>query len=50
MGSEDPQRFYPEMGTIYLVQLGELVSAALKRYTRAESDKEKRVHIQTMKT
>lgn len=36
MSSEDPQRFYPEMGTIYLVQLGELVSAALKRFTRAE--------------
>lgn len=36
MGSEDPQRFYPEMGTIYLAQLGELVSAALKRFTRAE--------------
>jgi uncharacterized protein len=36
MGSEDPQRFYPEMGTIYLAQLGELVSATLKRFTRAE--------------
>jgi uncharacterized protein len=36
MGSEDPQRFYPEMGTIYLAQLGELVSAALKRFTQAE--------------
>jgi hypothetical protein len=33
MGSEDPQRFYPEMGTIYLAQLGELVSAALDRFT-----------------
>ncbi|MBA4142543.1 MAG: DUF484 family protein [Nitrosospira sp.] len=31
MGSEDPQRFYPEMGTIYLTRLGELVSAALGR-------------------
>jgi uncharacterized protein YigA (DUF484 family) len=36
MGSEDPQRFYPEMGTIYLAQLGELVSAALKRFARTE--------------
>ncbi len=36
MGSEDPQRFYPEMGTIYLTQLGELVSAALARYKPAE--------------
>ncbi len=35
MGSEDPQRFYPEMGTIYLTQLGELVSAALARYRLA---------------
>lgn len=35
MGSEDPQRFYPEMGTIYLTQLGELVSAALGRYKSA---------------
>ena len=32
MGSEDPQRFYPEMGTIYLTRLGELVSAALERF------------------
>jgi hypothetical protein len=36
MGSEDPQRFYPEMGTIYLAQLGELVSAALGRFTQAD--------------
>ncbi|MDQ3186787.1 MAG: DUF484 family protein [Pseudomonadota bacterium] len=36
MGSEDPQRFYPEMGTMYLRQLGELVSAALGRYRLAE--------------
>jgi hypothetical protein len=32
MGSEDPQRFYPKMGTIYLTRLGELVSAALERF------------------
>ncbi|MDN5936505.1 MAG: DUF484 family protein, partial [Nitrosospira sp.] len=36
MGSEEPQRFYPEMGTIYLTRLGELISAALKRYSLAE--------------
>lgn len=35
MGSEDPERFYPEMGIIYLTQLGELVSAALRRFTEA---------------
>jgi uncharacterized protein YigA (DUF484 family) len=33
LGSEDSQRFYPGMGTIYLAQLGELVSAALHRFT-----------------
>lgn len=32
MGSEDPHRFYPEMGTIYLARLGELVSAALRHF------------------
>jgi uncharacterized protein len=31
MGSEDPQRFYPEMGTVYLMRLSELVSASLGR-------------------
>jgi uncharacterized protein YigA (DUF484 family) len=31
LASEDPQRFYPEMGTLYLQRLGELVSAALLR-------------------
>ena len=29
LASEDPQRFYPEMGTLYLKRLGELVAAAL---------------------
>ena len=29
LASEDPQRFYPEMGTLYLKRLGELVSAAV---------------------
>ena len=32
LASEDPQRFYPEMGTLYLKRLGELVSAGLGRY------------------
>lgn len=31
LGSEDPQRFYAEMGTLYLERLGELLSAALRR-------------------
>ncbi len=31
LGSEDVQRFYPEMGTLYLGHLGELASAALLR-------------------
>jgi uncharacterized protein YigA (DUF484 family) len=31
MGSEDPQRFYPGMGTIYLEQIAELAAAALAR-------------------
>ena len=32
MASEDEQRFYPEMGTLYVKRIGELVSAALLRY------------------
>lgn len=32
MASEDEKRFYPEMGTLYLKRIGELVSAALLRY------------------
>jgi uncharacterized protein YigA (DUF484 family) len=31
LGSEDVQRFYPEMGTIYLMHIGEMASAALLR-------------------
>lgn len=31
MASEDPKRFYPEMGTLYLNWLGELTSAAISR-------------------
>lgn len=33
LGSEDLQRFYADMGTLYLERLGELVSAALARVT-----------------
>lgn len=29
LGSEDPKRFYPEMGTLYLARIAELVSACL---------------------
>ncbi len=34
LGSEDPQRFYADMGTLYLERLGEMVSAALARVTK----------------
>jgi uncharacterized protein YigA (DUF484 family) len=34
LASEDPQRFYPEMGTLYLKRLGDLVSAALARHLK----------------
>lgn len=34
LGSEDAQRFYAGMGTLYLERLGELVSAALARVLR----------------
>ena len=32
LASEDPKRFYPEMGTLYLARIGELVSHALWRF------------------
>lgn len=32
LASEDPKRFYPEMGTLYLKRLGDIVSAALGRF------------------
>jgi uncharacterized protein YigA (DUF484 family) len=32
LASEDAQRFYPEMGTLYLKRLGELASAVLGRH------------------
>jgi len=31
LGSPDPRRFTPEMGTLYLVRLAELISMALRR-------------------
>ena len=36
LASEDPQRFYPEMGTLYLNRLGELAAAAVMRYLQRE--------------
>lgn len=38
MASEDSERFYPDMGTLYLQRLSELVSAALLRAMPATSD------------
>lgn len=32
LASEDPQRFYPEMGTVFLRRIGELAAAALARH------------------
>lgn len=32
LASEDPKRFYPEMGTLYLARIGELFSHALWRF------------------
>jgi uncharacterized protein YigA (DUF484 family) len=37
LASEDPQRFYPEMGTLYLRRLGEIAAASLER-NRAEPE------------
>ena len=34
LGSEDAQRFYTEMGTLYLERIGEMVSAALQRVAK----------------
>ena len=33
LGSDDPQRFSADKGTLYLTRLGEIVSMALKRYS-----------------
>ena len=35
LASEDPRRFYPEMGTLYLSRVGDLVSHAVWRYVTA---------------
>lgn len=32
LASEDPQRFYPDMGTLFLQRISEMLSAALSRY------------------
>ena len=32
LASEDPRRFYPEMGTLYLARIGDLMSHALWRF------------------
>jgi uncharacterized protein YigA (DUF484 family) len=32
LASEDPQRFYPEMGTLYLARIGELLACSLWRH------------------
>jgi len=31
LASEDPKRFYPEMGTLYLRRLAEVATAAIER-------------------
>lgn len=35
LGSSDPNRFYAEIGTLYLTRLGELASMGMSRYIRA---------------
>jgi uncharacterized protein YigA (DUF484 family) len=34
LASEDAQRFYPEMGTLYLTRLGDLVGSSIARHLR----------------
>jgi uncharacterized protein YigA (DUF484 family) len=34
LASEDPQRFYPEMGILYLKRLGDLIGAAIARHLK----------------
>ena len=34
LASEDSQRFYPEMGTLYLKRLGDLIGAAIARHLK----------------
>ena len=33
LASEDAQRFYPEMGTVYLKRIGDMVATALLRHS-----------------
>ncbi len=40
LGSEESHRFYPEMGTLYLIRLGEFVSTAITRYIVIEKERE----------
>ena len=37
LGSSDSERFYPEMGTLYLKRLGELICTAIARYKQVET-------------
>jgi len=37
LGSPDAERFYPEMGTLHLKRLGELVSTTIARYDGIET-------------
>jgi hypothetical protein len=32
LGAEEPRRFYPEMGTVYLERIGDMAAAALARF------------------
>jgi len=34
VGSRDPNRFFPGMGTLFLRMMGEALTAALARYER----------------
>ncbi|MEA3157124.1 MAG: uncharacterized protein QOK44_4713 [Betaproteobacteria bacterium] len=36
LASEDAERFYPEMGTVYLKRIGDMVGAAVRRNLRPE--------------
>lgn len=38
LASEDPQRFYPEMGILYLKRLGDLTAAAIGRHLKLRPD------------
>jgi uncharacterized protein YigA (DUF484 family) len=36
LASEDPERFYPEMGTVYLKRIGDMVGTALLRHLESD--------------